>query len=614
MKILLLLLFCFSINSEAYVSSRGLNQSFIRWNSGQPNLIFYLNTDNDDNIADGEVESIVNSSKDEWSDNSNVSASIINTTGNPEDGKNDIFFSSDPYFFTGSGIVGLTLVSFREDSGAILETDIVLNQIHDFKDRSALLSKLPSEYFLGNVLTHEMGHSIGLSHSEVHRSTMFYKLANGQSEISEDDRSGVNSLYSKSIYTGEIRGNTFGGSSGIGIFGVQVQAISASTGKIIGSTLSEEDGNFVISGLPKDDQYYLYLSPVNNIASIPLMYSDVRKNFCNSNTDYRGSFYSSCFSSDRGYPMGVELTDQNPNVNIGYVSIKCGLEIPVDYFLAKGGDVFKLKSLDLQGNTGNAFVGFFSDSEVKNNEPDNIEIDLRFLNVSSNDLYLDIKVIHQNLFSKLKLDMDVTFYDSTVIKYPTNVGLDGVVFDAEKNIDLDIHSRLLLDSVDFSRNIFQLSINPREFIIPADNTVSPALPERPFWLDGDTVPVSDPSILTRHFYQELSELEDNHKFYFLIANISKRNGDGTYTVIDTKRYSLSDNVNCPDAPASYVVKASLYKEIPSPTEITPGDDPLGAACGTIDINPDDQSKGMMMMTLFGFLCGLLFVRTSKHLS
>ncbi|MBT7608542.1 MAG: matrixin family metalloprotease [Bacteriovoracaceae bacterium] len=613
MKILLLFLLFFSLNVEAYVLSRGIGKSFVRWGSLNPTLKFYLNTANDDNLSDSEVTIITNDSKNEWDDNSNVNIIIENTTGEPGDAQNDIYFSSDPYFFNGSGIVGLTLVSFREDSGAIIETDIVLNDLLNFKDRSSLLSKLPSEYFLGNVLTHELGHTLGLSHSEIHRSTMFYKLANGQSEISEDDRSGVNIYYPLSSYTGIIRGNTFGGSSMIGIFGVQVQAIAASTGVVMGATISEEDGSFIISGLPKNQQYYLYISPVKNLASIPLMYNDVRKNFCNSNTDFRGSFYSSCFSSDRGYPLGIDLTDQNSNINVGHVSIKCGLEVPVEYFLAKDGGIFELNVLDIQGNAGNAFVGFFSDSEVENNEEDNIEIDLRSLNVTSNDIYLDLKVVHQNFFSELKLNMDVTFSDNSIINYPVAVGLDGVVFDQEKNIKLDIHTRLLLDSVDFSRNIFQLAINPREFIVPADNSVNPPIAEQPFWLDGATITSPDFSILSMHFFQELEELGDNQKFYFLIANISQKNLDGTYTIIDTKRYNLTDNVNCPDAPSSYTVKASLYKETPSQREIIAGDDPLGLACGTIDIDNDDQGNGTMMLTLFGLLCAALLVRSYQYL-
>ena len=594
MKKIIFLLIFFSLNCEAYVISRGISKSFIKWNNATT-INYYLNTTNDDGLSDNEVTTIVNNSKSEWSDHSQINISVVNTNSQPQNGRNDIFFSSDPYYFSGSGIVGLTLVSFREDSGSILETDIVLNEIHSFRDRGVLLDKFPSEYFLGNVVTHEFGHSLGLSHSEVHRSTMFYKLAHGQAGIDNDDRSGVNHHYPMSSYSGSISGKTFGSANMIGIFGVQVQAISASTGKIVGAALSEEDGYFTISGLPQNDQYYLYLSPLKVLSSIPTMYTDVRKNFCNSNTDFRGSFYSSCFSGDRGLPMGIDLTPSNKNVDVGSISIKCGLDIPVEYFLAKGGGKYVLDSVDVQGNAGNAFVGFFSDSEVINNESDNVEIDLRFINIPSNDLYLDIKIIHQSLFSELKLNMDVTFFDNTSINYPLGVGFDGVIYNTEKNADLDIHTRLLLDSVDFSKNIFQLSINPRVF--------------EDYWTEGD-IPFPDNSIQVSNFFQEFPTMKDNHKFYFLIANISQKNPDGTYTVINTKKYNLSDNKNCPDAPASYVVKASLYKESATPVEVVSGDDPLAIACGTIDLDDDhgDKGHGMMMMTLLGFLCTLLLIR------
>jgi hypothetical protein len=598
MKKIIYLFICFSLNVEAYVLSRGISKSFVKWNNNLT-VNFHLNTANNDGISEYEVSTIINDSKNEWADQSQLNISVQTTNTEPQAGRNDIFFSSDPYFFTGSGIVGLTLVSFREDTGDIIETDIVLNEIHSFKDRSVLLDKFPSEYFLGNVASHEFGHSLGLSHSEVHRSTMFYKLSNGQLKIDKDDRSGINHHYPISSYTGSISGKTFGSGNMIGIFGVQVQAISASDGNIVAAALSDDNGYFTISGLPKNEQYYLYISPLKVLSSIPSMYADVRKNFCNSNTDFRGSFYSSCFSGDRGLPMGIDLTQANGNVDVGNISIKCGLDVPVAYFLAKGGGTYVLDSVDTQGNAGNAFVGFFSDSEVENNDADNIEIDLRFINIPSNDLYLDIKVIHQNLFSELKLNMDVTFFDNSTVNYPLGVGFDGVIYNSEKNADLDIRGKFLLDSVDFNKNIFKLTINPRVF--------------EDYWTEGD-IPIPDSTLNVSNFFQEFSTLKDNHKFYFLIANISQKNLDGTYTVVNTKKYNLTDNKNCPDAPASYVVKASLYKESVRPVEIISGDDPLAIACGTIDLDDDQGSKGngMMIMTLFGFLCTLLLIRIPSN--
>lgn len=581
------------MSAEAYVLSRGLSKSYVKWPGNSPTINFYLNTYNDDGLSDSEVEIITQDSLNQWTEISGLNSLLYNTTSSRADRRNDIVFSNSSTYFNGSGIVGLTLVSFRESDGAILEADILLNEIHDFKDRLELINKLPSDYYLGNVMTHELGHAFGLSHSEVHRSTMFYKLANGQFLISPDDRAGVNHHYQGSTYTGSITGYVFGGSDYIDIFGTQVQAISATTGEIAGAAISDEDGSFIISGLPKNDQYYLYLSPLHVPEAIPSMYADIRKNFCNSNTDYRGSFYSSCYGSDRGFPTAVEISDSNPSYHVGSISIKCGLDMPVRYFHAKGGGTFAPDVVDLQGNAGNAFVGFFSEREIAAGESDNILLDLSTFNVPTNDYYLDVKVIHQNFFSAVKLEMEVT-QGLTSNTYPV-AGQDGLVYDLEKNAVLDIHQRILLDSANFNNNVFNIELKPSIF--------------KDHWLSA---PLPDTTISERQFFQELRTTRDSQSFYFFIVNITKRNPDNSYSIVSSKKYFPSDNKNCPGAPRSYTVKASLYKESISVPEVEQKDDPLGIGCGTIDMDDNDKTgPGMMIFCFMGFLCTLLFARKSE---
>ena len=50
--------------------------------------------------------------------------------------------------------------------------------------------------YLGDVLSHEMGHFLGLGHSEVFGSTMIFSVFKGQHTIHNDDIAGLDHLYS----------------------------------------------------------------------------------------------------------------------------------------------------------------------------------------------------------------------------------------------------------------------------------------------------------------------------------------------------------------------------------------------------------------------------------
>ena len=244
MKIILTLLLLFSaISVRAYVLTQGNDKSYIRWPELSPNITFYINPANNDGISDAEVLSIVSSSASEWNSNSGVNIGMIPTTVTGIDGRNEISFSSNSLYFSGTGVVGLTNVAFREQDGTILETDILLNDSVLFFGSSTLMTLAPSQNYLGNVLSHELGHAIGLGHSQVHSTTMFYKLYRGQHSLEHDDIAGAQAFYPTST-SGTITGKVVGSSQLIGVIGTQVEAVSAKTGKVLSSAITDEDGFF----------------------------------------------------------------------------------------------------------------------------------------------------------------------------------------------------------------------------------------------------------------------------------------------------------------------------------------------------------------------------------
>src|SRR6185437_10343620 len=162
--------------------------------------------------------------------------------------------SSGPAAFAGQILDADTL--FRNDGQASLATPAALATA---QGRGA--------YDLESLLTHELGHWLGLDHSAVWRAIMFPfapppgeflgdrpTAARPDGPLSDDDRTGIRVLYpdpADAVNIGAIRGrvqpaNPFAlasvpapapGVSVTGIFGAHVVAVDADTGSVIAGTL-----------------------------------------------------------------------------------------------------------------------------------------------------------------------------------------------------------------------------------------------------------------------------------------------------------------------------------------------------------------------------------------
>ena len=95
----------------------------------------------------------------------------------------------------GQTIFALTVVTFDQCSGEIIDADILLDdRDHDFcVDLCA-----PGQQHLANTLTHEIGHLLGLDHSSAADATMDNSGPSGQTKKSTlhgDDRQGICAAY-----------------------------------------------------------------------------------------------------------------------------------------------------------------------------------------------------------------------------------------------------------------------------------------------------------------------------------------------------------------------------------------------------------------------------------
>jgi hypothetical protein len=173
--------------------------------------------------------------------------------------------------FSGSDRPGRTRVFFDPATGLISEADIALNPAALFSTDGTFAT-----YDLEAVLTHELGHLLGLEHSGMVGATMQPRLAlNGlytlpafsPRTLSEDDRAGVRSLYGPRTGTGAIAGTvTYAG--GAASYGAHVWAEDAATGRSIAGSITSQSGAYRIDDLPPG-QYRLIVEHLsgNVIAS-----------------------------------------------------------------------------------------------------------------------------------------------------------------------------------------------------------------------------------------------------------------------------------------------------------------------------------------------------------
>lgn len=239
----------------------------------------------------------------------------LQTACSPSDGLNTICLNqSDPAFTAGvlaftrvitADVIGEQLSATTLPStfvGQILDADVELRP-GDSTVRFATPAALPSNpgaYDLESILTHELGHMFGFSHSAVWNAMMFpFAPSPGQftgvrptaqspdAPLSDDDPTGLRVLYpdpSDTLHIGTISGHVLPANplalpvspSGVtGVYPAQVVAVDAASGAVIASTLAgwschdpgpaQFDGSYTLAKLPvgTSQAYQIYAEPLD---------------------------------------------------------------------------------------------------------------------------------------------------------------------------------------------------------------------------------------------------------------------------------------------------------------------------------------------------------------
>jgi Matrixin/Carboxypeptidase regulatory-like domain len=305
MKRTLILMLLFTAPLGAYITQKGKSQAGqvvqIKWGPNSFPLTWQMNPVTGANITGTRQQlNVVQASFQAWSSIPSISFTQGNQT-DPSvkpgyDGINLVTTNVTAADWAALGL-GSTVLAFTDSfwfdiggdgvldnlgrpvsfPGQVLEADILFNPAQQFSTESTLPA---NSLDFQSVLTHEIGHFLGLDHTPIVSSTMFWTLRAGLNYPrvpSADDMAGVQVIYptaafsAKSTVSGTVRTT-----ANAPVFGAVVVLVNSS-GQPVASTLTDPNGQYTIAGLDAGN-YTVYAQPLDgaitasNVYTLPRIY------------------------------------------------------------------------------------------------------------------------------------------------------------------------------------------------------------------------------------------------------------------------------------------------------------------------------------------------------
>ena len=318
--------------TQAYTLTQTQNGENIRWHYGQK---FFLagNTNNDSGLSPEVIWNAVVNGLQQWKratekmfdfDYWQGTNPSIYKSKQEKDGLNSIFFASQSNKKTDPNIIGYTQVWFNSDSGDMIEADIILN------DRDYILTDQPTDtssrattgkkkVYLNNVVTHELGHALGLSHSNSINSTMLYVEFSEQYKLGCDDWSAVKHLYPTAHDGMGSLSGTILSQFGEPVPGAVVTAISIARGIPMASVLTDQNGIFNFGALESGSFSLMVENYQGTPASVPTrMRIKSGVSVCENN-----KFPKNFITESDQHTLKKFQINAGSNANIGAFSLNC---------------------------------------------------------------------------------------------------------------------------------------------------------------------------------------------------------------------------------------------------------------------------------------------------
>ena len=269
-------------------------------------------------IADESETAAVRLALEEWNAASGSAARLVENTSAVERARTDwdstdvhlVLFDEDDssgFFPNGSGVVAITPILFQSN-GRIVDADVLFNGDWDFSTTGA-----PGSFDVQDVVTHELGHLLGLDHTGWAGATMYPYVDPNLTvhrSLSLDEVDGMRDAYPAQTFgrlSGKVRRE--GGAS---VAGAHVVARNAE-GRTAGSSLSEEDGDFTLHGLPPGS-YTVYAVPLDSPVS-----EDNLGDSLVIETDFEPAFYATSvvIAATENVALGNLVVDDDVAVSLG---------------------------------------------------------------------------------------------------------------------------------------------------------------------------------------------------------------------------------------------------------------------------------------------------------